>query len=70
MFSSAAAPKPHARQTQESHCAPIEQLSFNFAEDDCSNLFVTVGKDQVCAVFEEGGGSALRRTNSAKLAKP
>lgn len=37
----------HVPCMQESHCSQIHQLCFNFTDDQCDNLFATVGKDQV-----------------------
>ena len=38
------------RELQESHCTPVTSLVFNRCQDDCHNLFATVGKDQVSPI--------------------
>lgn len=40
-------PLPKQRNTQESHCSPVQQLDVNLCDASCRNLFATVGKDQV-----------------------
>ena len=39
---------------QESHGAPVSAMQFNDVDPECSNLFATVGADQVSLLVSAG----------------
>ena len=44
---------------QESHCSPVTALSFNSVDAECTNVFATIGKNQVGSVASEDNTQLL-----------